>query len=176
MIAKTNIMKTLHVMFLLAAGLLLLTGCPVNTDYPLAAKGTTKLDKKLIGAWTTDAEEPAVKTVNIEKGTVDNTYKITVTERGPMYAPETDDFTGWLTELGGKTFLILQSVIDGAPQEAYFLYHVDIEKNQITTHDSSMLVGGIDAVVSIETFQQEILASMKMDNFLGEESVWKRVK
>lgn len=176
MIAKTNIMKTLHVLFLLAAGLLLLTGCPVNTDYPLAPKGTTRLDKKLIGAWTTDAEEPAVKTVNIEKGMVDNTYKITVTERGPMYAPETDNFTGWLTELGGKTFLVLQSVLEGTPQEAYFLYHVDIEKNTITTHDCKMLVGGMDAVVSTETFQQEILASMKKSDFLDEEIVWKRVK
>lgn len=176
MIAKTTIMKTLHVLFLLAAGLMLLTGCPVSTNYPLAAKGSTKLEKKLIGTWTTDAEEPAVKTVNIEKGTDDNTYKVTVTERGPMYAPETDHFTGWLAELGGKTFLVLQSVLNGAPEEAYFLYLVDIEKNQITTHDSSMLVGGMDAVVSTETYQQEILASMTKENFLGEETVWKRVK
>jgi hypothetical protein len=169
-------MKTRFPYLLFLPFLLVLAGCPVSTSYPLAAKGAVKLEKNLLGTWTNEEEEPAVKTVTFEKGTETNTYKVTVLERGPMYGPETDHFIGWLAELGGKEFLVLQSVLDGQPEESYYLYHVDIHKNDVTTHDCKMLVGGMDAVVSTEAFQKEILASMKKEDFLDEEIVWKRVK
>ncbi len=167
-------MKTRFPYLLFLPFVLLLAGCPVSTNFPLAEKGSAKADKKLIGTWTNAEQDPAVKTVTLEAGAERNTYNIYVRERGSVYGAETDTLTGWLAEVGGRTFLVAREMRAG--EALYFQYHLTIEKDRIVTHDARMLEGGMDAVTSTEAFQKEILASMKHDDFLTEPTEWTRVK
>lgn len=152
------------------------TACPVSTTYPLEKKGAVKLDKAFIGDWTTDTEDIEAKRISVKEGTEANTYSVTVKERGSMFMADGDDFIGWLAELGGKRFMVLQQVIDGQPTETYYVYHVTIDGKSMVTNDITLKVGGTDAITSIDAYQAEVLASMQMEEFLVGEIQWTKNK
>lgn len=150
------------------------TACPVSTTYPLEKKGAVKLDKAFIGEWRTETEDIEAKRISIKQGAEANTYNITVKERGSMFMADGDDFIGWLAELGGKRFMVLQQVLEGEAKETYYVYHVSIDGKSLVTNDISLKVGGTDAITSINAYQAEVLASMKMDEFLSGEIQWSK--
>ncbi len=150
--------------------LLLFTGCPVGVDYPLGTPGSEEIDKALIGAWTTEGEDPDYRTVTISKK--DNfSYDVEVFEPGSMYSLDVTKFTAWVTKIEGKTFLYAQPV--GSSDEQYYLYCYEaIDKNTLKSFDVSLLVGGVDAITSTEAYRAEVEASMKMEDFLSDEKTW----
>lgn len=154
--------------FALAAILLMSTGCPVGIDYPLGYPGTEKIEKKLIGTWYNDKEDHEMKRIRIGKW--DNySYRIEVLEVGSMYSVEDQNFRGWITKIGGKTFLYAKP--DNS--EEYYLYCYAMDgKKKMSSWDVSLLVGGVDAVTSTEAFREEVKGSMLMDDFLTEETLW----
>lgn len=167
-------MKTLLSLTLLLSLAVLFSACPVSTSYPLEKKGAVKIDKALLGEWETDVEDAEVQRILFKQGTETNTYAVTVLERGSMFMADGDDFTGWLAELGGKRFLVLQQVIDGVAQETYYVYNIEISGNKLVSHDISLKVGGTDAITSVQAYQEEVLASMKMEDFLASEMIWSK--
>jgi hypothetical protein len=167
-------MKSIYPFMLIIAGMFLLTACPVSSSYPLGKKGEVALDKQLIGVWKNDSEETESKGVTITKGKELNTYNVHVDEKGSMFMADGDDFIGWLTVLKGKTFFVLQQVIDGVATEIYFVYHIKYNNSTLITNDISLLVKGTDAITSIESYQEEVIASMEMDEFLTSEIQWEK--
>lgn len=169
-------MRTFLSLFLLLSCAVLFTACPISTSYPLEKKGAIKLDKALLGVWDTDNPDAEAVKIEFKQGKEANTYDFKVLERGSMFAADGDDFTAWLAELGGKRFLVLQQLIEGVPQETYYVYHIKIENGKLISNDISLKVGGTDAVTSVQAYQEEVLASMKMDDFLANEMVWGKTK
>lgn len=149
-------------------------GCPVSSKYPLGEKGKEPINKDLIGTWKNDSTGSEATKVIVSKGKETNTYAVEVTEKGGMFMAETTSFTGWLTVLDEKTFFVLQEIKEGTPTETYYVYHVKVDKNKLTTNDITLKVGGTDAIQSIETYREEVRASMKKEGFLAGEIVWKK--
>lgn len=143
-------------------------GCPVGIDYPLGVTGKEKINKDLLGTWVSDSPEAEVLKVKFEKND-DNSYKVTVLERGEMYALETDNLTGWVTEVEGKTFVFFK------PEGEEKFYHYMIKEsgsNTLVTCDVSLLDGGVDAVTSTEAFRKQVAASMKSAEYGVETISW----
>jgi hypothetical protein len=167
-------MKSFYPFLLIIAGMFLLTACPVSSSYPLGKKGEVALDKQLIGVWKNDSKDSESTGVTVTKGTELNTYNVHVDEKGSAFMADGEDFIGWLTVLKGKTFFVLQQVIDGVAAETYFVYHIKYNNSTLITNDISLLVKGTDAITSIESYQEEVIASMGMDEFLTSEIQWKK--
>lgn len=166
-----NVRLTYLLIFVLPIALLV-TACPVNTSYPLGKKGDVKTDDRLIGTWFTTAEDVEANKIRISKGPEANTYTVSVVEQGSMFMAESTEFTGWLTQLNGKTFLVLQEMESGKPTESYYVYHIAIDAKKIVSSDITLKVGGTDAITSIDAYRQEVAASMKLDGFLAGDIVW----
>lgn len=149
-------------------------GCPVSSKYPLGEKGKEPINKDLIGTWKNDSTGSEATKVIVSKGKETNTYSVEVTEKGTMFMSETTSFKGWLTVIDDKTFLVLQEVVVDVAAETYYVYHVKVDKNKLTTNDITLKVGGTDAIVSTETYREEVRASMKKEGFLAGEIVWKK--
>ncbi len=167
-------MKSFYPFLLIIAGMLMLTACPVSSSYPLGKKGEVALDKQLLGVWKNDSVNSESTGVTITKGTELNTYNVHIDEKGSSFMADGDEFIGWLTILKGKTFFVLQQVIDGTTTEAYYVYHVKYTNSKLITNDISLLVKGTDAITSIESYQEEVIASMEMDGFLASEIHWEK--
>lgn len=163
-------MKNTLTFLVLVTSLLLFTGCPVGVNFPPGNPGTEKIDKKLLGTWSNNEEDPEVRKVIISKAD-DYTYSVEVLEKGSLFAPETDFFKGYVTKIEGKSFVYF---LEDRDSGQYFLYHYKIEDNTLKTYDVGLKVGGIDAVTSTEAFREEIKSSLKMDDCLSGEIVWKK--
>lgn len=146
------------------------SGCPIGLDYSAGKEGKEKIDKKLIGTWTNSLEDPEVKSVKIEKGTAKNTYKVTVLEKGSMYALNTDNLTGYCTKIANKTFVYFKP----SDENKYYLYHYEWKKSSLITHDVTLLRGGVDKVTSTETLRSQIQASLKSDSCLTNTQTWSK--
>ena len=149
--------------------LFLLAGCPVGLDYPLGTPGTEKINKALIGKWSQENTDMEVMRMEIEKLN-DYTLKLTVTERGSMYAEESDIFKGWCTTIENQQFLYFQEIDSSAAQYYHYAYKFDGDK--LVTYDMSLLDGGVDAVTSTAALREQVAKSMKMDEFLSSEAIW----
>ncbi|TND07613.1 MAG: hypothetical protein FD123_3165 [Bacteroidetes bacterium] len=149
-----------------------LMACPVSTSYPLGKKDVEKIDKNLLGTWKNDITDSEVIKATVKKAD-EYTYDIVVDEKGSMFMAENTNFKGWLTKIEDKTFLVLQEVgEDGKTKIIFYVYHVNIEKNKLTTHDITLKVGGTDSVTSIEAYRDEVKASMAKEGFLAGKIVW----
>lgn len=169
-------MKTIYSFILIASCLFLLTACPVGSAYPLGKMGQVKADPTLLGTWTNEIADSEARSVTLTKGEVANTYGVTVNERGESFMADDDYFIGWLTILKGKTFLVLQQLVAGEPTETYYVYHIKHDKNTLTTSDITLKVNGTEAITSIESYQEEVIASMQMSDFLAGDIIWKKSK
>ena len=161
-------MKKFNLLFVLTPFILLLTGCPVGTDYPLSTPGTEKIDKALIGTWIAQDPESSVKKVKIKKSDK-YSYNVMVVDTGSYYWVDDMKFTGYTTEMEGKKFVYFKGETSGK----YYLYCYEvIDKKQFKTWDVGLKEGGIDAVVSTDAFRQEVIASLKHDDCLSGEILW----
>ena len=143
-------------------------GCPVGIDYPLGTPGNEKIINDNIGTWVCDSPEAEVVKVNFEKKD-DNSYKVTVLERGEMYALETDNLIGWVTEVEGKTFLFFKP----DNEEKYYHYMIkEMDNGTMATCDVSLLDGGVDAVTSTEALRKQVATSMKSAEYGTEIITW----
>jgi hypothetical protein len=150
--------------------LLVVTGCPVGLDYSLGKPGSEKIDKRLVGTWVPESNDAEVRKVKISKKD-DTSYKVEVIERGEMYALETDNFTGWVTELNGATFFFVQP----DNEEKFYHYQYKMGDNgQMTTNDVSLLDGGVDAVTSTESLREQVESSMKQATWAEEKINWEK--
>ena len=161
--------KSFHPMLMFAALLattFLTTGCPVGISYPFCEESQmTKVDKNLLGTWNALVDSAEVVKVKISKKN-DITYQIEVLEKGENYMLDAVTFNSWTTQLNGESFIFSQAT-EGDDQ-SYYLYHFKLDGKQLFIEDVSLLEGGIDAVTSAETFQKEVVASMKKpDCFSG---------
>lgn len=150
-------------------------GCPVSTTYPLGLNDGQKIEKGLIGTWKNDSTNVEAIKVTIKKST-EYTYDVTIEEKGSMYMAESTIFKGWLTTIKDRQFLVLQEVLDGVAKETYYVYHLTITKESITTNDITLKVGGTDAVTSVENYRKEVESSMEKEGFLAGPIVWKKQK
>lgn len=145
-------------------------GCPIGIDYPLGTPGKEKINKDLIGIWESNDSEAEVLKVKFEKSD-DNSYKVTVLERGAMYGLETDFLTGWVTEIEGKTFLFFKP----ENEEKYYHYMIkEMGNGTMVTCDVSLLDGGVDAVTSTEAFRKQVATSMKSAEYGVESITWSK--
>ncbi|NLJ06789.1 MAG: hypothetical protein GX437_03860 [Sphingobacteriales bacterium] len=166
-------MKSVYLFALLLIGsMMLFSGCPVGTDYPPDNPGSKSIDKKLLGTWINNKEDADIQKVVISKGS-NNSYDIEVLETGEYYMMSTKKFTGWVTTIGKEKFLYAKP----DDEDKYYVYHYTLKgKNSFESSDVGLLVGGIDAVTSIEAFRAEIEASMKMDDCFSDFITWTKVK
>ncbi len=152
---------------LLPAVLLLMMGCPVGLEYPLDKPGSEKIDKSLLGTWVCKSEDAEVKRVKVAKEG-DNSYAVTVLERGEMYTLETDKLTGWVTTVKEKNFIYLQAEGDSK----YYHYCYWMDGGDLSTTDLALLDGGVDAVSSTETLRKQVESSMHKDDWGKEVLEW----
>ncbi len=165
-----RIMKAKYsLLLLLPAVVLLMTGCPVGLDYSLGTPGSEEINKTLIGTWVNGSEEAEVKRVKIVKGK-ENSYDVTVLERGEMYSLETDNLQGWVTTLEEKSFLYLKPV----GEDKFYHYCYWMEGEILQTSDVSLLDGGVDAVTSTETLRKQVATSMRMKEWGSEIQEWSK--
>ncbi|MBK8142560.1 MAG: hypothetical protein IPK57_17335 [Chitinophagaceae bacterium] len=159
---------------LLIAVSFVITACPVGSAYPLAeSSAALPFDKALTGTWENFTEDAEASLVTLEKGSTDNTYNVKVLETGDMYGAETKDFTAWQVALNGKRFLVLKET-GTSNTSPYYLYHITVNGSQLITHDVSLLVNGTDAITSVKSYQEELIASMKKEGFLTGKIDWKK--
>lgn len=159
-------MKKISIL-LLGLVALLCTGCPVGLDYAIGEPGSEKIDQGLVGKWLSENSGAEVLSVDIAKKD-DHSYKVTVLERGEMYALETDNLTGWVTTVNGGNFLYLKP--DG--EDKFYHYQYRFDGKDLVTNDVSLLDGGIDAVTSTETLRKQVATSMGMDGWADEKNTW----
>ena len=166
-------MKKLLFALFIAPIMLLTTGCPVGITYPLGTPGTEKIDKSILGKWGQEpGDDKEILSVQIEKKD-DHTLKVTVLERGPLYMEEVDDFNGWFTEINDMQFVYFPNAADA--NGTYYHYAYKIEGDNLVTYDVSLLDGGTDAVVSTESFREQIKLSMQRPEFLSSKIVWTKL-
>lgn len=155
-----------HLIFLfvsLAAVAMVTTGCPIGIGHPLGQPGKEKIDKNLLGTWTATLDSAEIQQVKVTKKN-DFTYEVEVLEKGESYMMDGVAFDSWTTQLEGKTFLYSRPT---EPEEdSYYVYHYFFEGKKLVIQDVSLLVGGLDAVTSTETFRAEVAASLKEPNCL----------
>jgi len=164
-------MKKLKFLLYFLPFALFLIGCPVGLDFPLDELGKNPIDQRLIGTWETTSEDSGIKKMKISNEG-NNTYKIEIITRGEMYGLEDDVHKAWVTELGGYTFIYAKPL----SEEKYYHYAYKlVDDNTLITNDVSLLVGGTDAAISTEALRAEVLASSKMEGFLGEETTYKKI-
>lgn len=166
-------MKTVT-FFLLFISVFILTACPVSSSYPLGEEGSVPLDPKLLGTWIAEEDPEGIeaKQITLSKGTTQNTYAVHVDEPGESFMANSNDFKGWLVELKSAKFLVLQELVEGTPAETYFVYHITYDGQSIVTNDITLGVNGTDAITSISAYQEEVLASMDLENFLASAIHW----
>jgi hypothetical protein len=168
-------MKKLLISILLLPLLLLFAGCPVNTSFPLSQPGSEKINKALLGTWMNanpDSAEGDVLGVKIsEKDKY--TYTVEVLRKGAMYMADDSIFDGFVTSLEGKNFFYVRPANHA---EKYYLYCYEFRNKQLSTYDVGLKIGGIDAVTSINAFQQEVRESLKREDCLSGEIKWRRTE
>lgn len=169
-------MKSIYSVAPIISCLFLLTACPVATSYPLANKGDVQLDKQLLGVWSNESVDTEASGITVSKGTELNTYAVHVDEKGTMFMADGEDFTGWIALLNGKTFFVLQQVIDKIPTSNYYVYHYNVDKSKLTTSDISLNVNGTESITSITAFQEEVIASMATEGCLANKIEWYKKK
>ncbi len=159
---------------LLFISVFMLTACPVSSSYPLGEQGSVPLDPKLLGTWIAEEDPAEIEAgqITISKGTAKNTYDVHIDEPGEMFMANSQDFKGWLVELKSAKFLVLQEMVEGTPAETYYVYHITYNGESIVTNDITLGVNGTDAITSISAYQEEVLASMELEDFLGSEIHW----
>ncbi|MCX6180937.1 MAG: hypothetical protein NT150_03280 [Bacteroidetes bacterium] len=162
--------KTTLFLLTLSAIALILTACPVAISYPLDSIGVNKIDKKLIGTWACDSSSDIIKVV-ISKGTEENSYAIEVIETGSMYSITEKKFTGYITEIDGKTFMYNRA--DGTTSFYTYCYELE-DKNTLSLYDISLLDGGVDAVKSVQSYRDQVSSSMKKTGFLSGKETFKK--
>ena len=153
--------------------MLLLTACPVSSSLPLFTPGNSKIDKSLIGTWKNDSSSSEAQEVIITKST-DSTYGLKIVQKGELYMADSDTFNAWMGMLGNESYFVLQEVSAEGATETYYVYHIKLENSKLTTNDISLKVQGTEAITSIESYQNEVNASSKMEGFLSGEIVWKK--
>jgi hypothetical protein len=163
---KNNILK----FSLFAVIILTFYGCPIGLDYPVAEPGSEKIDPNILGTWTNEDPEAAVVKVKIEKKD-EYTFSVTVLEKGDLYSFENDKFKGWIGTISGQKILFFQNEEDNQ----YYHYVIKgLKNNLLETCDLTLLDGGKDAVVSTESLRQEVLSSMKLEEFCQETEKWNK--
>lgn len=149
-----------------------LTGCPISSKYPLGVLSAAKpFDKTLIGTWKHPDEKAEATVITIEKGKNQYPYRVFVMEKGESFMADSEIFDAWIITLEGKNFLVLKET---ETEEAYFVYHIKVGVNEIITNDITLKVKGTDAITSVKSYQEEVIASMKKDGFLAGQITWKR--
>lgn len=134
-------------------------GCPVSISYPFAeGQQLEKLDKRLLGTWVCSSDSAEVLEVKFTKKD-EVTFAVEVLKQGESFMVEATDFLSWTTKLDGHTYIFSQPA-DQASQE-YYLYHYDFSDGKLVIHDVSLMEGGVDAVTSVESFREQVAASMK---------------
>jgi hypothetical protein len=147
----------------------MLTGCPIGLDYPAGLHSAHLTDSRLAGTWTAESSDAAVMRLTIAESSP-GLYRITVLERGEMYAPETSEFNAWLTSVDGHTILVAEAKENEST--TYYHHHIQFDGDDaVAIEDISLLVGGIDAVVSTEALRGEISSSLATGEALTER-IW----
>jgi hypothetical protein len=147
--------------------------CPVSSKFPLGEKNTEKLDPKLLGTWANDSTGAEATQVTIKKVN-DYTYGLTIDEQGESFMSDYTTFHGWMTTLNGKRFLVLQGMDGETETDEFYAYYVEVNGDQMKSHDITLKVNGTEAIKSVETYREEVAASMQMEDFLAGQIVWKR--
>ncbi|MCB9230548.1 MAG: hypothetical protein H6581_02720 [Bacteroidia bacterium] len=171
--SRNQVLKTpskflFSALFLLA---LLLSGCPVGSDFSLGEPGTEAIDKGLIGTWFNDNPDAEVNKVAIARKD-ENSYQVEIREKGSLYSLEVMEFVGYVTALDGKSFVYFLDQIEGK----YYLYEYSFSKDSgmLTTHDVGLLDKGVDGVTDTKTYREEVSSSLRKDNCLTSEIVWQK--
>jgi hypothetical protein len=152
--------------------LLLFTGCPVNTSYPLSQPGSEKIDESLIGTWENNSDSVDGDVLKVRISRKDKfTYLVSVLKQGSMYMAKSKEFEAFVTKFEGRNFFYLRPV---GKTDEYFLYNYTMNDTCLSTFDVGLKVGGLDAVTSTKAFRKEVAASLKMEDCLGEEIKWTR--
>lgn len=152
----------LGMLFLLA---IVTTGCPVGIAYPLCEENQVeKLDKRLLGTWRAVTDSAEIVQVQISKED-ELTFAVEVLEQGESYMADDTKFFSWTTKLDGHTFIFSQGA--DSDNKDYMLYEYSFEGKKLVIHDVGLLVGGMDAVTSTETFRKEVSASLKNPDCLS---------
>lgn len=150
-----------------------LSGCPVSSKYPLGLKtDALPFDKSLIGTWKNNDEKSEATVVKIEKGNEANLYKLTVVKKGESFMADSESFIVWVTLLNEKKFLVLQEINASDNKDSYYVYNFTINGNELTTNDISLKVKGTDAITSVKSYREEVIASMNHAEFLAGKINW----
>lgn len=162
-------MKNFTLLSLTIVGLMLFTGCPVETDYTLNTPGSERIDNKLIGTWQSTTTDATVKKIEIKQA--DKTsYTVKMLEVGEMYSASGMDYTAYIARFEGQNFVYFKSV-----DNMYYLQHYRFDGANLLASDLSLKVGGVDACTSNETYQQEVRASIKLGDYLGDATTYTKV-
>lgn len=169
-------MKITQTLFVLAICSLLLTACPFATTFPLGEKGEYEIKKMLLGTWTNKEKDVPARAITIAEGSDDNTYSLTVDKPGKLFMASTYYFDAWITELGDKTFLVLQEVLQSGPAESYFVYEFNFEGVYLVSREIAVILD-MTTITSVETYREQVSKGLEDDRyFLGGELLWKRKK
>jgi hypothetical protein len=171
---KTYSMKSVFLSSALLLSLsILLTACPFSTKFPLAEKeDVSSFDKRLIGEWINTDTTVVASKIKITKGETKKTYHIQVLEKGAGFAAESDEFDAWITEINNNKFMVLQEIKDPGAEKTYYVYHIEMNDNNLITHDILLKVRGTDAITSVSSYREEVRTSSTFKNFLTEEIKW----
>ena len=165
-------MKIFTTLSVLAVLMILLTGCPVSSKFPLGKKGEYKLNENLLGVWVSETEDIEAKKIEITKGKETNTYNLHVIEKGSSFSADGPNFIAWITFINNESFLVLQQLVDGVSEETYFVYQFSAGKQNVSTFNISLLVKGTTAITSIDAYIEEVQLSMKRNDFLSGKIEW----
>lgn len=157
-------MRTLKLILILPL-IFLLQACPIGLDYSMAEGNQTKIDKKLIGVWTSDNPESEIVRVEFTRLS-ETSLRAKVLEPGESYTVEGYDWTVWQTEVEGRQFLVFKP----DNENKYYHYCFEFDGDQVVFHDVSLLDGGTDAVTSVETLREEVAKSINMDGWGSEKT------
>jgi hypothetical protein len=163
-------MKTVILNLCFGACMILITGCPVGSNYPLGYPGTEKMDERLLGVWENNESDPEVKKIIISLAD-EFSYDVQIVEKGSMYEPAGNKLKGWVTPLNGLNFVYFKPV----DEFKYYLYCYEIvNEEKIFTYNVGLKSGGKDAVTSTESYRAEVVASLSHPDCIGEKIEWYR--
>ena len=152
-----------------AAVLLSFYGCPSGFKATLGNPGEEKIERKLLGKWSTTHENTAVEACTITQKD-ENFYNVQVTKTNDLlYGLDTDTFIGWITKFDGVTFLCLKEESD----DSYYHYNItDLTTTGMVSNAVSVNTEAVKDFPTRELLRKEVRLKIKEKEFAKEVVMW----
>lgn len=147
-----------------------LTGCPLEEEYPPDQPGKKPVDPALLGTWNIVVnKEHMLNKIRISRGTATNSYLVEILETGVGYSVDEKNFTTYITQIDNHNF-VYTSLYMGDRGHKYYVYCYKVSNNKLHLWDLALEQDA--TVTDTQSFRAAISTQLKKKDGLFNEAVY----